>query len=124
MAWLKNHKGKVNTDDMDSDMLYKFFKTSNDQEGFMHSLDYSQQAALQREIERNRVTTMDRINKEVDAILNEIPGMNRKVGSSITLKVSDWPSPDIVKSKKKIACCNLTIYDPAEELVDRLREGL
>jgi hypothetical protein len=109
---------------MDSDILLKFFKSSNDPEGFMNNLDGSQQRVLQRELERNNLMTTDRVNKEVDAVLLEMPEMNRKVTSSVRLRVSDWPSPGVSASKKNIACCNFVVYEPAEELMDKLREGI
>lgn len=123
-VWIKSSSKRLQPDEMDSDILYRFFKSSNDPEGFMNTLDHLQQNALQKEIERSQMITSDRIGKELDALLAEIPGMNRKVSSSLRLRVSDWPHSGIAESKKKINSCNLFIWDPPEELIDKIREGI
>lgn len=89
----------------------------------MHSLDESQQRIIQREIERQMTRTNDIITKEVDSILNDMPSMNRQVMSCVKLIVSDWPISG-VRSSNKITSCNFTIWDPSEELMEKLREGM
>jgi hypothetical protein len=111
------------SEENDPEVLYNFLKYSNDPDGFMQTLDETQQSILRRHLDRNMILIQDRINKELDAAIAEIPAMNRKVSSYIKLIVSDWPLTGI-KSPEKITSCILTIWDPSEELIDKFKEGI
>eukprot|EP01127_Copromyxa_protea_P006741 TRINITY_DN16731_c0_g1_i1.p1 TRINITY_DN16731_c0_g1~~TRINITY_DN16731_c0_g1_i1.p1 ORF type:complete len:1023 (-),score=159.30 TRINITY_DN16731_c0_g1_i1:29-2881(-) len=122
--WMQSKPGRLRDDETDSEVLFQHFRASSDPDGFMHSLDCTQSDILRREIERHEINKNERIRREIDSALHEQDSQNRKVTSCVRLRVSDWPTQQVLQAKKKIIGeANLFIYDADESLIQDLVEG-